>query len=193
MLTGLEILLARMKTNPEEFLLEGRTPHDGEVFGGKWGDLIDYAWRIGTEDERGAIQEAREEFLHDDFNERVFKRLAGEEKQGEKEETMKVRMGARYSISQSDPRGLYGGVGFSGGGILSANTQTAGSQTVEEYEQQQKQRQLYAQIQQEAMKEEMAQRQYEMAQRQYDAMRQSGVPFGGTGVGKRGFFKKFGW
>ena len=181
MLTGLEILLARMKTNPEEFLVEGRAPHDGEIFGGKWGDLFDYAWRVGTEDEREAIQEARKEFLRDDFNERVFKRLAGEET---KQEKMKIT--ERYATGHADPRGGLFGAGVGNGGILNANTQTVGSQTVEEYEQQQKQRQLYAQIQQEAAKEEMA-------RRQYDAMRQSEKPFGGTGVGKGGFFGKFGW
>lgn len=183
MLTGLEILLERMKTNPEEFLVEGRAPHDGEIFGGKWSDLFDYAWRVGTEDEREAIQEARKEFLRDDFNERVFKRLAGEET---KQDTMKIKITERYTTGHSDPRrGLFG-AGVGNGGILNANTQTVGSQTVEEYEQQQKQRQLYAQIQQEAAKEEMA-------RRQYDAMRQSEKPFGGTGVGKGGFFGKFGW
>jgi len=80
MLTGLEILLARMKTNPEEFLkAEGTVPYEGEMFGGKWSDLLDYAWRIADKDERQALDDARKEFYRDDFNERVMKRLAGEE------------------------------------------------------------------------------------------------------------------
>lgn len=82
MLTGLDILLARMKTNPEEFLKvtqDGRVPYEGEVFGGKWSDLLDYAWRIGDQEERDALDAARKEFYRDDFNERVMKRLAGEE------------------------------------------------------------------------------------------------------------------
>ena len=180
MLTGLEILLARMKTNPEEFLLEGRTPHDGEVFGGKWGDLIDYAWRIGTEDEREAIQEARKEFLRDDFNERVFKRLAGEEKQGTLKPEAVLKYSGRYTTGHADPRGGLFGAGVGNGGILNTNTKMIGSQTVEEWEQQQKQ-QLYTQIQQEAMKEEIA-------RRQYDAMRQSEAPWS-----KGGFLGNFGW
>jgi len=175
MLTGLDILLARTKTNPEEFLTEGKAvPYDGEIFGGKWSDLLDYAWRVATEEEQEMIKKARDEFYRDDFNERVFKRLAGEEKQGEKEETMKVRMGARYSTGWTDPKGVYGGVGFSGGGTLNTNTLMVGSQTIEEWEQQQKRQQLYIQVRQEAMKEEMA-------QRQYDAMRQSEAPSGGMG------------
>ena len=184
MLTGLEILLERMKTNPEEFLLEDRAPHDGEIFGGKWGDLIDYAWRIGTEDEKAAIQEARKEFLRDDFNERVFKRLAGEEKQGTLKPEAVLKYSGRYTTGHADPRGGLYGIGVGNGSALNTNTLTIRSQTIEEWEQQQKQ--LYAQIQQEATKEEMA-------QRQYDAMRQSEIPSGGMGVGKGGFFGKFGW
>ena len=79
MLTGLEILLARMKTNPEEFLRDDHVPYEGEMFGGKWSDLLDYAWRVADKDERDALEAARKEFYRDDFNERVMKRLAGEE------------------------------------------------------------------------------------------------------------------
>ena len=79
MLTGLEILLARMKTNPEEFLKDNHVPYEGELFGGKWSDLLDYAWRVADKDERDALEAARREFYRDDFNERVMKRLAGEE------------------------------------------------------------------------------------------------------------------
>jgi hypothetical protein len=79
MLTGLDILLARMKTNPEEFLYDGAVPNEGEVFGGKWSDLISYAWRVANEEERQALEDARKEFYRDDFSERVMKRLAGEE------------------------------------------------------------------------------------------------------------------
>ena len=162
MLTGLEILLARMKTNPEEFLSKDGVAYDGEMFGGKWSDLLDYAWRIANNDEREMITKARDEFYRDDFNERVFKRLAGEET---KQKTMKINMSERYATGHSDPRG---GV-FS---ALNPNPLMVGSQTIEEYEQQKNQH--YAQMQREAM-------------------RQSEAPFGGTGVGKGGFFGKFGW
>ncbi len=187
MLTGLDILLARMKTNPEEFLnTDGTVPYDGEMFGGKWSDLLNYAWRVATEEEQEMIKKARDEFYRDDFNERVFKRLAGEEKQVLPKQEAVFKFSGQYTTGYSDPKGGLFGAGVGNGGILNANTQTVGSQTIEEYEQQQKQRQLYAQIQQEAMKEEMA-------RRQYDAMRQSEVPFGGAGGGKGGFFGKFGW
>ena len=96
MLTGLDILIARMKTNPEEFLKEdGRVPYDGETFGGKWSDLLDYAWRIGDKDERDALDVARKEFYRDDFNERVMKRLAGEEEPPRVEIDLALRASGR--------------------------------------------------------------------------------------------------
>ena len=187
MLTGLDILLARMKTNPEEFLHEaGTVPYDGEMFGGKWSDLLNYAWRVATEEEQEMIKKARDEFYRDDFNERVFKRLAGEEKQVLPKQETVFKYSGRQTTGHSDPRGGLFGAGVGNGGTGNTNTQMIGSQTIEEWEQQQKQQQLYAQIRQEAMKEEMA-------QRQYDAMRQSETPFGGMGVGKGGLLGKFGW
>ena len=101
MLTGLEILLARMKTNPEEFLKEdGRVPYDGETFGGKWSDLLDYAWRIADKDERDALDVARKEFYRDDFNERVMKRLAGEEEPPRVEMDLALRASQRQKMAQ---------------------------------------------------------------------------------------------
>jgi len=101
MLTGLEILLDRMKTNPEEFLFDGRAPYEGEVFGGKWADLLDYAWRVADKDERDALESARKEFYRDDFNERVMKRLAGEEV---KQETSPYIVKQSQQPHWTDPR-----------------------------------------------------------------------------------------
>ena len=92
MLTGLEILLDRMKTNPEEFLKDGNVPYDGEIFGGKWSDLLDYAWRVGDDEERKALQDAKIAFYRDDFNERVMRRLAGEEVKQEESSMQKFRI-----------------------------------------------------------------------------------------------------
>lgn len=102
MLTGLEILLARMKTNPEEFLIDGRVPYEGEMFGGKWADLLDYAWRVADKDEREMLETARKEFYRDDFNERVMKRLAGEENI-QLPETMTYKTQGRYATGWTDP------------------------------------------------------------------------------------------
>jgi hypothetical protein len=105
MLTGLEILLARMKTNPEEFLNErGTVPYEGEMFGGKWSDLLDYAWRVADKDEREMLETARKEFYRDDFNERVMKRLAGEEV---KQETSPFII-KQQAPHWTDPRSIQG-------------------------------------------------------------------------------------
>ena len=116
MLTGLDILLDRMKTNPEEFLTDGNVPYEGESFGGKWNDLINYAWRIATEEERQMLEDARREFYRDDFNERVMKRLAGEEVKEElsphivKGSTFNTVLvgGGGSGGTWTDPRAMYG-------------------------------------------------------------------------------------
>lgn len=132
MLTGIEILLDRMKTNPEEFLTEkGSVPYEGEMFGGKWSDLLEYAWRVADKEERDALEAARKELYRDDFTERVFKRLAGEET---KQETMKIKATERYNQSWADPRGMLGA------GVLNTNTKAYADNglTIEEYERQQR-------------------------------------------------------
>lgn len=116
MLTGLEILLDRMKTNPEEFLKDDHVPYEGESFGGKWSDLVNYAWRIATEEERQMLEDARREFYRDDFNERVMKRLAGEEVKEElspyivKGSTVNTVLvgGGGSGGTWTDPRAMYG-------------------------------------------------------------------------------------
>ena len=101
MLTGLDILIARMKTNPEEFLhTSGTVPYEGEMFGGRWSDLLDYAWRVADKDERDALDVARKEFYRDDFNERVFKRLAGEEEPPRVEIDLALRASQRQKMAQ---------------------------------------------------------------------------------------------
>jgi hypothetical protein len=110
MLTGLDILLARMKTNPEEFIKDGIVPYDGENFGGKWADLLHYGWRVANEEERKALQDAKIDFFRDDFNERVFKRLAGEE-------VKQVEQPSPYIVKQQS-----GGFAVSAGGSGSAKS-----------------------------------------------------------------------
>jgi hypothetical protein len=123
MLTGLEILLARMKTNPEEFLDTGHVPYEGQVFGGKWSDLLDYAWRVAEKDERDALEAARKEFYRDDFNERVMKRLAGEE-------VKQVEQPSPYIVKQqgqhwTDPRMALQNSALQGGTVTTTIGQAA--------------------------------------------------------------------
>ena len=123
MLTGLDILLARMKTNPEEFLKEdGRMPYEGEVFGGKWSDLLDYAWRVADKDERDALESARKEFYRDDFNERVMRRLAGEEVKQEINPSTFITKAAQQQMLQNSVLLSSGGTGVIQGGHYDPNT-----------------------------------------------------------------------
>ena len=105
MLTGLDILLDRMKTNPEEFLNAGEVPYEGQMFGGKWADLCTYAWRVATEEERKMFEDAQIQFYRDDFNGRVMKRLAGEDR-SDVEEIMRVSVDRSPKVSShwTDPR-----------------------------------------------------------------------------------------
>lgn len=67
MLAGVEILLERMKTNPEEFIEGGLS---------KWGRVIDSSWAILTEDERTALQAGIGEAKREHFNGEVLRVLA---------------------------------------------------------------------------------------------------------------------
>ena len=106
MLTGLDILLDRMKTHPEEFLnAGGEAPYEGQMFGGRWADLCTYAWRVSTEEERKMFEDAQRQFYRDDFNERVMKRLAGEEVKQEQPSPYIVKQNPVQASSHwTDPR-----------------------------------------------------------------------------------------
>ena len=67
MLTGVEILLERMKTNPEEFIEGGMS---------KWARVMDTAWAILAEDERDALQAGMIEAKREHFNGEVMRVLA---------------------------------------------------------------------------------------------------------------------
>ena len=67
MLTGVEILLERMKTNPEEFL-------EGDA--SKWSRVIGRGWDIFTEEERTALQNGMNEAKREHFNGEVMRVLA---------------------------------------------------------------------------------------------------------------------
>ena len=67
MLAGVEILLERMKTNPEEFI-GGPTS--------KWSRVIDRAWEVLGEEERNALQAGMIEAKRDHFSGEVMKVLA---------------------------------------------------------------------------------------------------------------------
>jgi len=67
MLTGVEILLERMKTNPEEFIEGGPS---------KWSQVMNNAWDILTEQERKALEDGAKEAKREHFNGEVMRVLA---------------------------------------------------------------------------------------------------------------------
>ena len=72
MLTGVEILLERMKTNPEEFA-EGRYS--------KWSRVLDTAWSISTEEEKTVLQDGLIQAKREMFNGEVLRVLTGNDEQ----------------------------------------------------------------------------------------------------------------
>ena len=74
MLAGVEILLERMKTNPEEFVEGGLS---------KWSRVLDAGWAVMTEDEREALQAGMNEAKRDHFNGEVMRVLSGIVDEGE--------------------------------------------------------------------------------------------------------------
>ena len=93
MLTGLEILIARMKDHPDEFLMRR-----------KWDELIEHYGEYFTEEELNAYKAARGEMMRDLFNEAVLKRLAGEEDS----DVEKARATVGKMVGATYPRGMYG-------------------------------------------------------------------------------------
>lgn len=67
MLTGLEILLERMKTNPEEFIEGGLS---------KWSRVMDAGWSVMTVEEQKALQDGMNEAKREHFNGEVMRVLA---------------------------------------------------------------------------------------------------------------------
>ena len=69
MLTGVEILLERMKTNPEEFVgVEGAYS--------KWGRLINGSWETFTTEEQKALQDGIAHAKREHFNGEVMRLLS---------------------------------------------------------------------------------------------------------------------
>jgi hypothetical protein len=67
MLTGVEILLERMKTNPEEFIEGGLS---------KWSRVLDTGWSVMTAEEQKALQDGMNEAKREHFNGEVMRVLA---------------------------------------------------------------------------------------------------------------------
>ena len=100
MLTGVEILLERMKTNPEEFVEGGYS---------KWSRVLDTGWNVMTEEERQALQAGMNEAKRDHFNGEVMRVLS----QGHDDHLLTMELGERVYNNKrlmqggySDPRSI---------------------------------------------------------------------------------------
>jgi len=100
MQVGTEILLARMKENPDEFFSGG--------YKSRWGGIVDDARQYLPKEDVEALDEGYRQMQIDRFNERVLARLAGEDDK-QPEETMTIKASGRYANSVTDTRALYGG------------------------------------------------------------------------------------
>ena len=94
MQVGTEILLARMKDYPEEFL--------GIHKGMKWDRILMDARSCLPSDEIAALDAMLKQITVDRFNEDVLKTLAGEEQP----ENLKYKASERYDNSWTDPLAL---------------------------------------------------------------------------------------
>jgi hypothetical protein len=86
---GLKIILARMDTNPEEFVEKH-----------KWRRLVESDWPIFTEEEQKAYSAKLREILIDRFSEEVLKTLM----EDEGKPTVKYKASDRYATGWTDAR-----------------------------------------------------------------------------------------
>lgn len=94
MLTGVEILLERMKTNPEEFIEGGLS---------KWSQVMNNAWDILTEQERKALEDGAKEAKREHFNGEVMRVLSGNVDEGESyvSESYATNLGKSLTLTSS--------------------------------------------------------------------------------------------
>jgi len=88
---GLKIILARMDTNPEEFI-DNR----------KWRHLVENDWPMFTEEEQKAYSSKLREILIDRFSEEVLKTLM-EDEEGD-QPSIRVKASDRYATGWIDAR-----------------------------------------------------------------------------------------
>ena len=98
--TGTEILLQRMKDYPEEFVFDNSTGTS------KWERIIGDARDYLPKEDIEALDAGYKQVRVDLFNERVLKKLAGEEPISE---TITYKAKERYAGGFTDARGLFGG------------------------------------------------------------------------------------
>ena len=99
MQVGTQILIDRMKTNPEEF-------QEGKI--SRWGKALSMANEWLPEDDKKALNEAINNMRLENFNEEVLKTLADEAEKEPPLETLKYKSTGRYGGGWTDPAGIFG-------------------------------------------------------------------------------------
>lgn len=89
---GIKLILARMETNPEEF-----------VDRRKWRHLVESDWPMFTEEEQKAYSSKLREILIDRFSEEVLKTLMEED---DAKPTLKYKTSNRYATGWTDAAAL---------------------------------------------------------------------------------------
>ena len=105
---GTEILLARMKEYPEEFINVNNIAlgYDGL----RWDRVLRDAREHLPKEDVDALDAGIKRLYVDRFNERVLKTLAGESEPEQTEGTITYKTQGRYTTGFTDPRGLFGNV-----------------------------------------------------------------------------------
>jgi hypothetical protein len=103
---GTEILLARMKEYPEEFINVNNIAlgYDGL----RWDRVLRDAREHLPKEDVDALDAGMKRLYVDRFNERVLKVLAGESEPEQTEGTITYKTQGRYQTGVIDSRGLYG-------------------------------------------------------------------------------------
>jgi hypothetical protein len=102
---GTEILLARMKEYPEEFINQENKALGYE--GLRWDRVLRDAREHLPKEDVDALDAGLKRLYIDRFNEKVLKTLAGEAVY-ESEDTLKYKVSGRYTGGVTDVRGLFG-------------------------------------------------------------------------------------
>lgn len=90
---GIKLILARMETNPEEFVDKY-----------KWRHLVENDWPMFTEEEQKAYSSKLREILIDRFSEEVLKTLM-EDEEGD-QPPIRVKASKRYATGWTDAAAL---------------------------------------------------------------------------------------
>jgi len=102
---GTEILLARMKEHPEEFVNDNSVRR---LDGLRWDSVLRDAREHLPEEDVKALEAGMKQLYIDRFNERVLKVLAGESEPEQPEGTITYKTQGRYQTGVTDTRGLFG-------------------------------------------------------------------------------------